>query len=127
MTSLLELALWKAKIDASNTDQGATMGGGNKKLKFDQSDFRQQCRITCGADHVVKNALPYLLPPDYVRSSVMFIDDSEDDDVNDDNDDDGDDNDDDHDNDSDDYDSYDDDDDSGDFGEESMQRSRISV
>jgi hypothetical protein len=107
MTSLLELSLWKAKIDASNTDQGATMGGGNKELKFDQSEFRQKCRITCGADHVVKNVWPYLLPPDYVRSHVMFIDDNDDDD-----------------NDSDDYDSDDygsyDDDDSGDFEEESL-------
>jgi hypothetical protein len=68
---------------------------------------------------VVENVWPYLLPPDYVRSSVMFIDDSEDDDVNDDdNDNDNDDDSDDY--DSDDYDSYDDNNDSGDFEEESI-------
>jgi len=97
MMSLLELALWKAKIDASNADQGATMGGGNKKMKMDQSDSRLQCRISCGADHVVENVWPYLLPPNFVRSYVMFSDNSEDDDDDDDNDD------------NDDYDSYDDD------------------
>lgn len=101
MMSLLELALWKAKIDASNTDQGATMDGGNKKLKFDQSCVRQQCRISCGADHVVENNWPYILPPDYVRSHI-----AEDSDVDDDDDDDDD--------------SYDDNDDSGDLGEESI-------
>jgi hypothetical protein len=64
-TSLLELALWKIEID---NDQGETMGGGNKKLKLDQSEVRLQCRISCGADHVVENVWPYLLPPDFVRS-----------------------------------------------------------
>ena len=103
MTSLLELALWKAKLDASNTDKGAAIDGGNKKLKFDQSCVRQQYRISCGADHVVENVWPFLLPPDYVRSYVMIIDDSEDDD-----------------DDSDDYDSYDDDD--SDEDEESIVR-----
>jgi hypothetical protein len=61
-TSLLELALWKARISA--------MGEGNKIMKMDQSDFRLQCRISCGADHVIENVLPYLLPPDFVRSYV---------------------------------------------------------
>ena len=39
-----------------------------KKMKFDQSDFRLQCRVSCGADHVVENVWPYSLPPDYVRA-----------------------------------------------------------
>jgi hypothetical protein len=63
----LELALWKIEIDNDN-DQGEKMGGGNKKLKMDQSEFRLQCRISCGADHVVENVLPYLLPLDFVRT-----------------------------------------------------------
>ena len=84
MTSLLELALWKARI--SNLDHGKVIGGGNKKLKVDQSDFRLQCRVSCGADHVVENVWPYLLPPDFVRSHIDEdnSDDDEDDDDNDD-------------------------------------------
>jgi hypothetical protein len=76
MTSLLELALWKKKIDDSSLDHGKMMVGGNKKIKMDSSDFRLQCRINCGADHVVENVLPYLLSPDFVLS----IDNSSDDD-----------------------------------------------
>jgi len=65
-TSLLELALWKARI--SSVVHGKVMSGGNKKMRIDQSEFRLQCRISCGADHVVKNVWPHLLPPDFVRS-----------------------------------------------------------
>ena len=88
ISSLLELALWKMKLDYSKG--GITMGGGNKKIKMDQSEFRLQCRISCGADHVIENVLPYLLPPDFVRSYVDVSDDENDDD-DDDNDDDDDD------------------------------------
>ena len=61
------------------------MGGGNTKIKMDQSEFRLQCRISCGANHVIENVLPYLLPPDFVRS---YVDVSDNDDDNDDDDDD---------------------------------------
>jgi hypothetical protein len=54
VTSLLELALWKIKLDDS----------------LDPSEFRLQCRISCGADHVIENVFPYLLPPDYDVSSA---------------------------------------------------------
>ena len=66
-TLLLELAMWKARMDDS-LDYGKAMGEGNKKLKIDLSDFRLQCRISCGADHVVENVWPYLQPSDYLRS-----------------------------------------------------------
>jgi hypothetical protein len=65
-TSLLELAMWKMKLDAG-MDQDEAMGGGNKKKKMDTLDFRLQCRISCGADNVVGNVWPFLLPPDFVR------------------------------------------------------------
>ena len=55
MTSLLELAIWKMKINDGGNDQ------------MDQSEFRLQCRISCGADYVIENVFPYLLPPDFVR------------------------------------------------------------
>jgi hypothetical protein len=68
ITSLLELALWKARIDDASVDCSKVMGSGNKKMKMDSSDFRLQCRVSCGADHVLENVFPYLLPPDYVRA-----------------------------------------------------------
>ena len=68
-TSLLELVMWKTRI--YSLDHGKAMGEGSKKLKIDQTDFRLLCRINCGADHVIENVLPYLLPPDFVRSYVV--------------------------------------------------------
>ena len=59
-TSLLELWLWKMNIDASNIDNGVAIG----------DDNRLQCRISCGAEYVIENVLPYLLPPNFVRSYV---------------------------------------------------------
>ena len=66
-TSILELALWKIKIDDSIMDHGSAMGDGFNKLMKDRSDFRLQCRISCGADNVIGNVWPYLLPQDYRR------------------------------------------------------------
>ena len=80
MTSLLELALWKAKMDDSRLDHGETTGGGNKKMKIDQSDFRLHCRINCGANHVVENVLPYLLPLDFMDNVDEELDDNSNDD-----------------------------------------------
>ena len=76
MMSLLELALWKSRI--SSLDHGKVIGGGNEKLMVDQSDLRLQCRVSCGADHVIENVWPFLMPPDFVRSYVS--DDYEDED-----------------------------------------------
>ena len=77
MTSLLELAIWKMKIDNGSKDLCETMAGGNTKIKRDGPDFRLQCRISCGADVVIENVWQYLLPPDFVRS---YVDDEEDND-----------------------------------------------
>jgi hypothetical protein len=57
-TSLLELALWKMNIDASTVDNGVAM----------EVDNRLECHIRCGADHLIQNVLPYLLPPNFVHS-----------------------------------------------------------
>jgi hypothetical protein len=32
-----------------------------KKIKSDESNIRQQCRFTCGADVVIGHVLPYLI------------------------------------------------------------------
>jgi len=57
MTSLSELWLWTIKLDDSKGHDNA-MGSGNKKIKTDQSNFRLQCRISCGVDQVVENVWP---------------------------------------------------------------------
>ena len=51
-TSILELALWKAKIDESRSKRARIDGG---------VSYRDQCRVNCGADIVIRNVLPYLL------------------------------------------------------------------
>jgi hypothetical protein len=83
ITSLLELALWKLRMDDSTLEQGDAIGRGNKKMKVDQSDFRLQCRVNCGADHVVENVWPYSLPPDFVRSYVYVNNEDDEDEIDD--------------------------------------------
>jgi hypothetical protein len=78
-TSILELAISKRKINDGSKDLCETMGGGNKKIKRDGPEFRLQCRISCGADHVVESVWPYLLPSDYVRAYVYSSDEEDDD------------------------------------------------
>ena len=64
--TLLELALWKAKLDEKvdsiiNDDSLET-----KLLQLsitNGEDARRECRITCGADVVIKNVLPFLTLP----------------------------------------------------------------
>ena len=52
-TAVLELAIWKAKIDE----------GRNKRARVDcQVSYKEQCRVNCGADIVMRNVLPYLMP-----------------------------------------------------------------
>ena len=57
-TSLLELALWKAKL--GEKEEYAAEEGRRKKAKVDAASARVQKRITSGADVVVKNVLPFL-------------------------------------------------------------------
>ena len=52
-TPLLELALWKAKIDECRNKRARTDG---------EVSYRGQCRVSCGADIIVRNVLPYLMP-----------------------------------------------------------------
>ncbi|KAK1735013.1 hypothetical protein QTG54_014079 [Skeletonema marinoi] len=56
--TLLELALWKAKLDEK--DENAAAGRTKKKAKLDAESVRKEKRITCGADTVIKNVLPFL-------------------------------------------------------------------
>jgi len=52
-TSVLELALWKAKVNESCNKRARVEGG---------DSYKEQCRINCGADIIIRNVLPYLLP-----------------------------------------------------------------
>ena len=60
-TTLLELVLWKAKLDQEfgeslSKEDNATAN----KVKIDIKTFRQEQRITSGASVVIKNVLPFL-------------------------------------------------------------------
>jgi len=58
-TSMLELALWKKKM---NED----IQGTKRRCK---SGFRGHCRIRCGSDNVVRNVLQFLTPAKVVADS----------------------------------------------------------
>ena len=70
-TSILELALWKTKIDESR----------NKRARIDADvSYKEQCRINSGADIVIRNVLSYLLPlPEMDHSSECSSDESSED------------------------------------------------
>ena len=55
--TLLELALWKAKLGEKEDNLGE---GKTKKAKVAGESSRRDKRITCGADMVIKNVLPFL-------------------------------------------------------------------
>ena len=57
-TSLLELVLWRNEIGKSKSDDGRK----SRKRKFEEPDSRSQCRVSCGADIIIRNVLPYLVP-----------------------------------------------------------------
>ena len=56
--TLLELALWKAKLDEKEEYDAAEMVP--KRAEIDAKAARKEKRITCGADTVIKNVLPFL-------------------------------------------------------------------
>jgi hypothetical protein len=66
--SLLELALWKCKMDGCKaaivTDRGRDQGRSPKRPRLDKSDLayvdRQSCQINSGAEVVKSNVLPFL-------------------------------------------------------------------
>ncbi len=60
-TTLLGLALWKAKLDESqNNERSLGTDQPAKKAKIDIDAARQEQRITSGANIVIKNVLPFL-------------------------------------------------------------------
>jgi hypothetical protein len=62
VTTILELALWKMKMTMNeNIHQEVVATKCQKKIKTDKSITRQQCRVTCGADVIISNVLPYII------------------------------------------------------------------
>jgi hypothetical protein len=57
--ALLELALWKAKLDEKE-DEGGSVEANLLRLNIDDESARKERRITCGADVVIKNVLSFL-------------------------------------------------------------------
>lgn len=58
-TTLLELALWKAKLDEDKSEEGP-LDGKAKRSKIDHESVREERRITSGASVVITNVLPFL-------------------------------------------------------------------
>jgi hypothetical protein len=59
VTSILELAVWKLRMNESILKESTTRH--QKKIKTDESSIRQQCRVTCGADIVIGHVLLFLI------------------------------------------------------------------
>ncbi len=53
---LLELALWKAKLEEKKCILGVITNGPDINVE----SARKECRVTCGASIVIKNVLPFL-------------------------------------------------------------------
>ncbi len=62
VATLLELALWKAKLDDFKVEDDKCSAEENtaRKAKIDVGEARKEARITSGADIIIKNVLPYL-------------------------------------------------------------------
>jgi hypothetical protein len=58
-TTIIELALWKTRLDESIHKRRTTYRP--KKFKSDVSDVRRQCRVSCGADVIIRLVLPFLI------------------------------------------------------------------
>ena len=62
--TLLELALWKAKLGEK---EDRSVEGRTKKAKVDTESARKERRVTSAADIVIKNVLPFLqLEEEYI-------------------------------------------------------------
>ncbi len=57
---LLELALWKAKLLHKEGEKSEAEEKMSKKAKIDKESARKEHRVTCGANVVIKNVLPFL-------------------------------------------------------------------
>jgi hypothetical protein len=56
-TTILEIALWKVRMNIPEEVNCRYQ----EKVRVDQSEFRRQCRVTCGADVIIRHMLPFLI------------------------------------------------------------------
>ena len=71
--TLLDLALWKAKLGEK---EDRSVEGRTKKAKVDTESARKERRVTCGADIVIKNVLPFLqLEEEYIYIYYLRLED----------------------------------------------------
>ena len=56
--TLLELAIWKAKLDEKGDNYNHKVQA--KRVKIDEKSSRKEKRITSGTDTIIKNVLPFL-------------------------------------------------------------------
>jgi hypothetical protein len=63
-TTLLELALWRAKLRQEDEEEASLDTRKAKKAKLDvENARRQEAHVTCGADIIIKNVMPFLALP----------------------------------------------------------------
>jgi len=63
VTTILELALWKAKVDESkhaNTSSNKDEHHCHKRARIDDLNARKECRVKCGADIIIPDVLSFL-------------------------------------------------------------------
>ncbi|EJK46206.1 hypothetical protein THAOC_35139 [Thalassiosira oceanica] len=58
--SVLELAVWKARMETSTLATDRMRRRCKKRSREDEATFRHQCRVDCGAQQVIQNVLPFL-------------------------------------------------------------------
>jgi hypothetical protein len=58
-TTILELALWKKRINDTSHQQKKFRR--QKEIKVEEASPRQQFRVTCGADVIIGHVMPYLI------------------------------------------------------------------
>ena len=61
-TSILELYLWRLKIDESLPSPTVVQGSQKREKVDNHISQRSRCRINCGADIIVPGVLAYLVP-----------------------------------------------------------------
>ena len=73
--TLLELAVWKAKLNDKEEDSIQSLQTMMMRVKIDEERSREEMRITSGADTIIKNVLPFLnlLWKCYTIKSVLFV------------------------------------------------------
>ena len=75
VTTILELALWKMRINENSSQQKKARR--QKKIKTGGASNREQCRVTCGADVIIGHVMPYLISTGY-DDSLSYESDTDD-------------------------------------------------